>query len=167
MSDSPATPWTAARPASLSVGFPRQESWSGLPFPLQAQQMQIENAGFIFTSVLFCWKLSDNYISSQDTKYHKAGVDLFRNFYYSRQKKSLSSILAATKFYLFHKNLNQRGKKREEIFPMKSDSVSVNTSVVSATHGGARTTPWGCEGLPLPSPGDLPSQRGNSLLTQS
>ena len=26
-------PWTVARQASLSVGFPRQESWSGLPFP--------------------------------------------------------------------------------------------------------------------------------------
>ena len=27
------TPWTAAHQASLSVGFPRQEYWSGLPFP--------------------------------------------------------------------------------------------------------------------------------------
>ena len=26
------TPWTAAHQASLSVGFPRQEYWSGLPF---------------------------------------------------------------------------------------------------------------------------------------
>ena len=28
-----ATPWTAARQAPLSVGFSRQEDWSGLPFP--------------------------------------------------------------------------------------------------------------------------------------
>ena len=28
-----ATPWTAARQAPLSVGFSRQEYWSGLPFP--------------------------------------------------------------------------------------------------------------------------------------
>ena len=28
-----ATPWTAARQAPLSMGFPRQEYWSGLPFP--------------------------------------------------------------------------------------------------------------------------------------
>ena len=28
-----ATPWTAAHQASLSMGFPRQEHWSGLPFP--------------------------------------------------------------------------------------------------------------------------------------
>ena len=27
-----ATPWTVARQAPLSVGFPRQEYWSGLPF---------------------------------------------------------------------------------------------------------------------------------------
>ena len=28
-----ATPWTVARQASLSMEFPRQEYWSGLPFP--------------------------------------------------------------------------------------------------------------------------------------
>ena len=28
-----ATPWTAARQPPLSVGFLRQEYWSGLPFP--------------------------------------------------------------------------------------------------------------------------------------
>ena len=27
------TPWTLARQAPLSMGFPRQEYWSGLPFP--------------------------------------------------------------------------------------------------------------------------------------
>ena len=27
------TPWTVARQAPLSIGFPRQEYWSGLPFP--------------------------------------------------------------------------------------------------------------------------------------
>ena len=33
VSDSFATPQTVARQALLSMGFPRQESWSGLPFP--------------------------------------------------------------------------------------------------------------------------------------
>ena len=28
-----ATPWTVARQASPSMGFPRQEHWNGLPFP--------------------------------------------------------------------------------------------------------------------------------------
>ena len=27
------TPWTVAHQSSLSMGFPRQECWSGLPFP--------------------------------------------------------------------------------------------------------------------------------------
>ena len=27
------TPWTVARQAPLSMGFPRQEHWNGLPFP--------------------------------------------------------------------------------------------------------------------------------------
>ena len=26
------TPWTVAHQAALSMGFPRQEYWSGLPF---------------------------------------------------------------------------------------------------------------------------------------
>ena len=33
MSDSFATPWTVSHQVSLSTGFPRQEYWSGLPFP--------------------------------------------------------------------------------------------------------------------------------------
>ena len=32
-----ATPWTAAYQASLSMGFSRQEHWSGLPFPSPLQ----------------------------------------------------------------------------------------------------------------------------------
>ena len=33
MSDSFRTPWTVAHQAPLSMGFFRQEYWSGLPFP--------------------------------------------------------------------------------------------------------------------------------------
>ena len=33
MSDSFAIPWTIDRQAPLSMGFSRQEYWSGLPFP--------------------------------------------------------------------------------------------------------------------------------------
>ena len=33
MSDSFATPWTVTHQAPLSMGFPKQEYWSGLPFP--------------------------------------------------------------------------------------------------------------------------------------
>ena len=33
VSDSLGTPWTVAHQGPLSMGFPRQEYWSGLPFP--------------------------------------------------------------------------------------------------------------------------------------
>jgi len=33
VSDSFATPWTVAHQAPLSMGYSRQEDWSGLPFP--------------------------------------------------------------------------------------------------------------------------------------
>ena len=33
MSDSFATPWTVAHQTPLSMGYPRKEYWSGLPFP--------------------------------------------------------------------------------------------------------------------------------------
>ena len=33
MSDSFVTPWTVSCQVPLSVGYPRQEHWSGLPFP--------------------------------------------------------------------------------------------------------------------------------------
>ena len=33
MSDSLEIPWTIAHKAPLSMGFPRQEYWNGLPFP--------------------------------------------------------------------------------------------------------------------------------------
>ena len=35
MSNSFVSPWTVAHQSSLSVGFPRQGYWSGLPFPFQ------------------------------------------------------------------------------------------------------------------------------------
>ena len=34
VTSSSAAPWTVAHQAPLSMGFSRQESWSGLPFPL-------------------------------------------------------------------------------------------------------------------------------------
>ena len=33
MSDSFVTPWTVAHQGPLSMGCPKQEDWSGLPFP--------------------------------------------------------------------------------------------------------------------------------------
>ena len=41
------TPWTVARQASLSMGFSRQEYWSGLPFPSPGNFL---DSGFEFMS---------------------------------------------------------------------------------------------------------------------
>ena len=36
-----ATPWTAAHQAPLSLGFSRQEHWSGLPFPFLMHESEV------------------------------------------------------------------------------------------------------------------------------
>jgi len=38
-----ATPWTVAHQAPLSMGFSRQEYWSGLPFPSQPKRLFIHD----------------------------------------------------------------------------------------------------------------------------
>ena len=35
------TPWTAASQAPLSIGFSRQEHWSGLPFPSPSVNLKL------------------------------------------------------------------------------------------------------------------------------
>ena len=44
MSDSLATQWTIAHQAPLSVGFPSQENWSGLPFPSPGERSPVLKA---------------------------------------------------------------------------------------------------------------------------
>ena len=57
MSDSLGPPWTVACRAPLSMGFPRQEYWSGLPFPTPGdlpdpgiQSVSPALAGVLFTT---------------------------------------------------------------------------------------------------------------------
>ena len=50
MSDSFATLWTVAHQASLSMGFSRQEYWSGFPFPSPGD---LPNPGIKLTSPAF------------------------------------------------------------------------------------------------------------------
>ena len=44
------TPWTVAHLAPLSVGFSRQEYWSGLPFPTPGY---LHNPGIILVSLMY------------------------------------------------------------------------------------------------------------------
>ena len=48
----PATPWIVAHQAPLSMGFPRQEYWSGLPFPSPGD---FPDPGIKHTSPAFRW----------------------------------------------------------------------------------------------------------------
>ena len=55
-----ATLWTIAHQAPLSTGFPRQENWSGLPFPPQGIfQTQGSNSchphPLYYRPILYCW----------------------------------------------------------------------------------------------------------------
>ena len=47
-----ATPWTAANQAPLSMGFSRQEYWSGVPLPSPMGNIKVFNfrsKGFLFS----------------------------------------------------------------------------------------------------------------------
>ena len=48
------TPWIVAHQAPLSMGFPRQECWSGLPFPSSGG---LPNSGIKSTSPAFSLSL--------------------------------------------------------------------------------------------------------------
>ena len=58
-----ATPWTIARQASLSVGFPRQEYWSELPFPPPGD---LPDPGICLVSLSFP-ELADGFFTTSAT----------------------------------------------------------------------------------------------------
>ena len=51
------TPWTVARQAPLAIGFPRQEYWSGLPFPPPGDLADpgIKVHRLYCRWILYCW----------------------------------------------------------------------------------------------------------------
>ena len=53
-----ATPWTVARQTPLSMGFPRQEHWNGLPFPSPGD---LPNPGI----ELLCPALADGFFTTE------------------------------------------------------------------------------------------------------
>ena len=54
-----ATPWTAAYQAPLSMGFSRQESWSGVPLP--SPVLSTRHPLFYLTVILWDWVCSSYY----------------------------------------------------------------------------------------------------------
>ena len=70
-----ATPWTAAYQAPLSMGFSRQEYWSGLPLPSPLTQGQKLIYLCIFKPVL-AHKPAPNKCSMNHKKHIRVGNDL-------------------------------------------------------------------------------------------
>ena len=71
MSDSFGTPWAVARQAPWSMGFPRKEYWSGLPFsvPADLPNPGIEPASFMSSA------LAGGFFTTSVT-YRKVGLGL-------------------------------------------------------------------------------------------
>ena len=66
MSNSFATPWTIARQVPLSMGFPGQECWSGLPFPPQGvlPDPEVEPASPALTGGFFTTDAPGNFFTA-------------------------------------------------------------------------------------------------------
>ena len=52
-----ATPWTAAYQAPLSMGFSRQENWSGVPLPSPTEYLMVLCMEWLFNKYLFIFNL--------------------------------------------------------------------------------------------------------------
>ena len=59
VSNSLATPWTVACQAPLSMGFPRQEYWTGLPFPSPGDLHDPGTEPTIGRGFLYHWAASE------------------------------------------------------------------------------------------------------------
>ena len=55
MSDSFVTPWTVARQTPLSMGFSRQECWSGWPFPMPGNLPNPGIERLLLSRILYHW----------------------------------------------------------------------------------------------------------------
>ena len=76
------TPWTIARQASLSADFPRQEYWSGLPFPCPED---LSDPGIEPMSLAWgAGSLPLSYLESQ--------IDVY-TFHQTKQKALISPLL--------------------------------------------------------------------------
>ena len=49
-----ATPWTAAHQAPPSLGFSRQEHWSGLPFPSPMHESEVTQSCLTLSDLMDC-----------------------------------------------------------------------------------------------------------------
>ena len=105
-----ATPWTAAYQAAPSMGFSRQEYWSGVPLPSLGQRTLHHN------SVLktgCCWVALLHGTSCPTLPYHGWLFQIFTDIYtgtrwllsgwlFSISEQELFYIFSSKKFYILH-----------------------------------------------------------------
>ena len=116
------TPWTVARQVSLSMGFSRQEYWSGLPFPspgdhpdpgikpgsaaLQADSLPSEPQGSPYNVILFsnkkeieCWYGLHGWILKHFSKWKKPFTKDYRLYDFTYIKCPEQERLYRQKLY--------------------------------------------------------------------
>ena len=81
-----ATLWTVARQAPLSMGFSRQESWSGFPCPPSRGSSQTRDWTHVFWSlhckrILYCWAARKDPQLSNTTKFYATTKNISMNVY--------------------------------------------------------------------------------------
>ena len=78
VSDSFATPWTVAHQTPLSMAFPRQEYWSGLPWPAPGD---LPNPG-IEPSSLMSPALTGRFFTAEPPGKPNGEIEIFKKFSY-------------------------------------------------------------------------------------
>ena len=73
-----ATPWTVACQAPLSIGFSRQEYWSGLPFPSPGESSQPRDR----TEVS---RIASGFFTNWATRPTQSHIKFFSHHYYAHQ----------------------------------------------------------------------------------
>ena len=98
-----ATPWTVAYQASLSMGFSRQEHWSGLPLPSPKDtHSKFKTLVFLFCSVLFVEGRSSFEMREMEQTFLPMASITVSDFLHILMMYSVSSI-ARTNYSLLEK----------------------------------------------------------------
>ena len=66
-----ATPWTVSRQAAWSMGFPRHEYWSGLPFPNTGVGCHFLLQGIFLAQVLYHWATREIHMDANTTLWNE------------------------------------------------------------------------------------------------
>ena len=78
MSNAFGTPWTVAHQAPLSMGFPRQEYWSGLPCPAPGE---LPDPGIELSS-LMSPALTGRFFTAEPPGKPNGEIQIFKKFSY-------------------------------------------------------------------------------------